>query len=51
MTGQPAEGWQKLFLQRRTFAESGVANAVFLYDPTCENGISERPQAFRYPEI
>ena len=37
--------------QRRTFAESGAANAVFLHDLTCENGISERPQAFRYPEI
>ena len=51
MMGQPAEGWQKLFLQRRAFAESGAANAVFLHDLTCENGISERPQAFRDPEI
>ena len=25
--------------------------AVFLYDPSREKGIAERPQAFRYPEI
>ena len=48
---QPAEGWQKLSPQRRAFAESGAANAVSLYDPSRENGISEHPQAFRYPEI
>ena len=48
---QPAEGWQKLSPQRRAFAESGAANVVSLYDPSHENGISERPQAFRYPEI
>ena len=39
------------FPQRRAFAESGAANAVSLHDPTRENGIAERPQAFRYPEI
>ena len=48
---QPAEGWQKLSPQRRAFAESGAANVVSLYDPSHENGISKRPQAFRYPEI
>ena len=32
---QPAEGWQKLSLQRRAFAESGAANAVSRYDPLC----------------
>ena len=48
---QPAEGWQKLSPQRRAFAESGAANVVSLYDPSPENGISERPQVFRYPEI
>ena len=48
---QPAEGWQKLSPQRRAFAESGAANVVSLYDPSHENGISEHPQSFRYPEI
>ena len=48
---QPAEGWQKRSPQRRAFAESGAANVVSLYDPSHENGISERPQVFRYPEI
>ena len=48
---QPAEGWEKLSPQRRAFAESGTANVVSLYDLSHENGISERPQAFRYPEI
>ena len=37
--------------QRRAFAESGAANAVSHYDPSRENGIAERPQALRYPEI
>ena len=37
--------------RRRAFAESGVANAVSHYDPSRENGIAERPQALRYPEI
>ena len=32
-------------------AESGTANVVSRYDPSRENRISERPQAFRYPEI
>ena len=48
---QPAEGWQNLFPQRRAFAESGTANVISRYDPSREMGISERPQAFRYPEI
>ena len=38
-------------LQRRAFVESSAANTVSFYAPSCENGISERPQAFRYPEI
>ena len=37
--------------QRRAFAESGAANAVFRYDPTCENGTPERPQTLRCSEI
>ena len=37
--------------QRRAFEESGAAAAAFLYDPTREKGIAERPQALRYPEI
>ena len=40
-----------IFPQRRAFAESGAASAAFLYDPSRENGIAERPQALRYPEI
>ena len=31
--------------------EAGAANAVDRYDPSRENGIAERPQALRYPEI
>ena len=37
---------RKLCLQRRTFAESGVANAVSLYDPIREKAIEENPQIF-----
>ena len=37
--------------QRRAFAESGAANAVFLYDPTCGNGVLKSPQAFQNPKI
>ena len=33
--------------QRRAFAESGAANAIFLYDPSREKVVSKRPQAFR----
>ena len=41
-----------LFLpQRRAFAESGAANAVFLYDPTRENAMPERPQTLRHCSI
>ena len=36
--------------QRRAFAESGAANAVFLYDPSREKGIQKSPQAFLNPE-
>jgi len=34
-----------IFPQRRAFAESGAANAVFLYDPSCENSVWSGPQA------
>ena len=37
--------------QRRAFAESGAANAVFRHDPSRENGIPESPQTLRYSEI
>ena len=37
--------------QRRAFAESGAANAVFLYDPFCEKAILENPQIFQNCEI
>ena len=30
---------------------SGAVNAVFLHDPTRENGVQKRPQAFLNPEI
>jgi len=39
------------FPQRRAFAESGAANAVFLYDPTRENAMPERPQTLRHCSI
>ena len=48
---QPAEGQQETFPQRRAFAESGAATAVFRYDPTCENATPERPQTLRCSEI
>ena len=38
---------KKLPPQRRAFAESGAANAVFLYDPTREKAILENPQIFQ----
>ena len=37
--------------QRRASVGSGAASAVFHHDPTCEKGVAERPQAFRYSEI
>ena len=37
--------------QRRAFAESGAATAVFHYDPICENGTPERPQTLRCSKI
>ena len=40
-----------IFPQRRASVGSGAANAVSLHDPSRENGIAERPQALRYPEI
>ena len=42
---------QNTDLQCHAFAESGAANAVCRHDPTCENGIPERPQTLRYSEI
>ena len=39
------------FPQRRAFAESGAAAAVFLHGPTCEKGVQKRPQAFLNPKI
>ena len=39
------------FPQRRTFAESGAANAVFLYNPSREKAILENPQIFQNCEI
>ena len=35
----------------RAIEASSAANAVFLHDPSRENGIAERPQTLRYPEI
>ena len=32
--------------QRRAFAESGIANAVFLHDPSREKVFRENPQIF-----
>ena len=37
--------------QRRAFAESGAANAVFLYVPSRENAMPERPQTLRHCSI
>ena len=31
--------------------EAGAANAVFLHDPSCENGFQKSPQTFLKPEI
>ena len=31
--------------------ETGIGAAVFRHDPSRENGIAERPQTLRYPEI
>ena len=39
------------FPQRRAFAESGAANAVFLYDLTREKGVLKSPQAFQNPKL
>ena len=35
----------------RSEQTEGVFPAVSRYDPTCENGVQKRPQAFLYPEI
>ena len=37
--------------QRRAFAESGAANAVFGCDPSRENAMLERPQTLRHCSI
>ena len=37
--------------QRRAFAESGAANAVFLHDLSREKAILENPQIFQNCEI
>ena len=50
-TRQLPQGGASARPQRRAFAESGAATAVFLHDPTCENGVQKRPQAFLNPEI
>ena len=34
--------------QCRTFAESGTANAVYLYAPSSENAMPERPRKLRH---
>ena len=40
-----------IFPQRRAFAESGAANAVFRYDPSGEKANLENPQIFQICEI
>ncbi len=44
-------GGERARPQRRAFTESGAANAVSLHDPSRENGVQKRPQAFLNPEI
>ena len=56
MRSKDGEGSARLrqaeaFPQCRAFAESGAAPAVPGCDPSRENGIAERPQTLRYPEI
>jgi len=48
---QPVESLPQISPQRRAFAESGAAPVVFLYDPTCENAMPERPQTLRHCSI
>ena len=48
---QPACAKQCLLPQRRAFAESGAANAVFRYDPSREKAILENPQIFQNCKI
>ena len=52
-SGELASGseTERVPLQRRAFAESGAANAVFLYDPSREKGFQESPQTFLKPKI
>ena len=44
MRSKDGEG-EPAFPQRRAFAESGAANAVFLYDPSRENSVWSAPQS------
>ena len=47
----PLKVCKNLSLQRRAFAESGAAAAVFLYAPSRENAMPERPQTLRHCSI
>ena len=51
LSPQVTERASPLSPQRRAFAESGAAAAVFLHDPTCENAMPERPQTLRHCSI
>ena len=51
LSPQVTERASPLSPQRRAFAESGAAAAVFLPDPTCENAMPERPQTLRHCSI
>ena len=51
LKGYSPQGSSPAFPQRRAFAESGAANAVFLYDPSREKAILENPQIFQNCEI
>jgi hypothetical protein len=50
-TGEGAEGNGSCSAAQMFPQETSAAAAVYLYDPTRENGIAERPQTLRYPEI
>ena len=51
LSPQVTERASLLSPQRRAFAESGVANAVSLHDPSREKAILENPQIFQNCEI
>ena len=44
------ERWQRAAMTERASLLK-LAPAVFRHDTTCEKGVAERPQAFRYSEI